>query len=254
MNYTERFVLPFRWREFGSWFSRAGGVLSENNSGRLKINGIDFAAGNRKLEGIRIKVELTVDDLAVKEAFLCAFLADLQHKELFEPFIGNPECFGEEYIAGKAVKPRHGALEDHELFIPEQGWVLPSIWRFLVQSIGLRHKGGQRMPDIVVFAFRPGSTSPLFYASQPFDYFGNAQRLKEDLVLGDFFSLLNLPAETDEAEVQRAYIHCCREHQSDSGGGVPTEVARSRYARFARIKQGYHVWIEKLQRRNRLLS
>lgn len=252
MNYTARFVLPFRWREFGNWFASAGLVPSENDSGRLKIAGLTFAAGNRKLEGIKIKVELSINDVAAKDVFLCAFLADLYHKELFEPFIGNPERFGEEYISGKAVRPRHGAVEEHELFIPEQGWVLPSIWRFLVQSIGLRHKGAERMPDVVVFAFGHGNPKPLLFASQSFDYFGNAQQLKEDLILGDFFSLLNLPEGSHENEVQRAYILSCREYQAEVGGVVSPDLVRRRLAKFARIKQGYHIWTEKLQQRNRL--
>jgi hypothetical protein len=254
MNYAERFVLPFRWREFGSWFSSTGNVSSENESGRLKINGIGFAAGSRKLEGIRVKVGLELNNAFLKNIYVCAFLADLHQKELFEPFIGNPERFGEEYIAGKSFRPRHhGANEELELFIPEQGWILPSIWRFLVQSIGLRNKGAGRMPDVAVFVFQPGCRQPLLFASQPFDYFGNAQQLKEDLVLGDFFNLLKLPQDAHESEVQRAYIMSCRDHQDEITAGQPPEVVRRNSARFSRIKQGYHVWIEKLQRRNRLL-
>lgn len=251
MEYTERFVLPFRWREFGSWFASAGRVTSENKSGRLRIVGAEFAAGQRKLDGIKVKVELITDNVAGKGMFLCAFLADLHHNELFEPFIGNPERFAEDYVSGRFVELCHGASEEHELFIPEKGWVLPSIWRFLFQSIGLRQKSSERMPDLLVFAFKPGVSLPVLFATQSFDYFGSAQKLKEQLVLGDFFSLLHLPAEADESEIQRAYIMSCREQQLQSNQKIVPELIRRRSARFMRIKHGYQVWTEKLQRRNR---
>jgi hypothetical protein len=92
---------------------------------------------------------------------------------------------------------------------------------------------------------------PVLFATQSFDYFGSAQKLKEQLVLGDFFSLLHLPAEADESEIQRAYIMSCREQQLQSNQKIVPELIRRRSARFMRIKHGYQVWTEKLQRRNR---
>ncbi len=247
MKHAERFVLPFRWREFGRWFAGYGQVLSHNTAGRLKIENTSFAARQKKVEGIRLKVELKICDESVKKVFLCAFVADLSHNELFEPFIGNPDRFADECLAGKFVEPLSGASQKVELMIPEQGWVLPSIWRYMVETIGLKHKAEQRLPDLLVFAFNPANSQPLLYASCAFDYFGHAARLRDGLILEEFFELLKLSPESSESDVQRAYIQSCREFQTFSSGNFSEQLFHKFSSRFARIKQGYHVWIDRLQ-------
>lgn len=253
MNLSKRLVLPFRWREFKDWFAKFRNVTSENDTGKLTIRDMYFSAGSRNLEGIKIELDLKVFDPQLTELFVCAVLADLTHMQLFEPFIGNPDHFNEDYQGSRLVKPTSGRIECVELFIPDQGWVLPSIWRFLVQSLGLRAKGGEHMPDILVFVFKPDCEWPLLFATRPFDYYGNAQRLKEELMLGDFYRLLNLNDGASENEVQRAYILSCREYQAhpDLAGATEDAVHRQQ-ARFVRIKQGYQIWTEKLQRRREM--
>lgn len=251
MNYSERFVLPFRWREFGGWFASVGQVPVENDTGNLRICDASFSFGNRRLDGIKVNVEFSVTDPKIEEIFLCTFLADLQSKELFEPFIGNPERFGEEYAAIKCFKPKPGAVEQRELFIPEQGWVLPSIWRFLFQSMWLQRKVEQRLPDIIVFALLPGQPRPLMYATKPFDYFGNTLRATEELLLREFMALLKLPPEASESDVQRAYILSCREYQAEIDGKHSMEEMQHFSAKFSRIKQGYHLWTENIRGRSK---
>ena len=251
MGILKKFVLPFRWREFGSWFSKNSSVRSNNDLGSLEIKDLYFSAGQRNLNGIKIEVDLKLSQNLPEEIFLCGFLADLEQLRLFEPFIGNPDSSDECYHAHRKITATPGKSETFELFIPEAGWVLPSIWRFLIQSLGLRPKGEERMPDIVVFAFAPGGEVPLLFATKPFDYYGNTQRLKEKLMLGDFFRLLNLNENAPEAEVQRAYIHRCRDLQT-STEGLAEEAAATTNNHFSRIKQGYQVWSEQLQKKREL--
>ncbi|MBU1108573.1 MAG: J domain-containing protein [Candidatus Riflebacteria bacterium] len=249
MNYTDQFVLPFKWREFGRWFENCGKVDSENDKGRLKIAEAGFVAGGRKLRGIRIKGELSVKDSHFCELFLCAFLVDLHRKELFEPFIGNPESFDERMVSPRLITLTPSVTQKYELFIQEQGWILPSIWRFLMQSIGLRHKTSERKPDIIVFAFQEGNSVPVYAASLPFDYFGSAHHLQEELIMNDFFDMLHIEPDASESEIQRAYIASCRKFQELIPDCVSSIVLRRRTSMFSRIKQGYHIWTDRLQKR-----
>lgn len=252
MDLSQGLVLPFKWRGFNTWFSKFKSVTSENEVGKLVIRDLHFAAGTRSLEGIKIDVDLKVNDPNRSELFLCAFLADLTHLELFEPFIGNPDRFNQEYHGTRMIKPIVGRSESYELFIPEQGWILPSIWRFLVKSLGLHKKGGERMPDILVFAFSRNIDEPVLFATKPFDYYGNARRLKDDLMLGEFYRLLNLRQGASESDIQRAYVMSCCELQANQADNPADEYMGNNRARFSRIKQGYHVWAEKLQRNREL--
>ncbi len=247
MNIIDKIVLPFKWSEFGSWYQRFQSVNSEGASGYLKITDLAFSAGKRGLEGIRIEVELNLEHNVPKEICLCGFLADLEHEQLFEPFIGNPDNAEEVYHASRVIKPHPGFKEVVELFIPEAGWVLPSIWRFLIQSLGLRPKGNEHMPDIFVFAMAPGGEVPLLTASRIFDYYGNAERLKEEMLLGEFFRQLKLDESASESEVQRAYIQHCRDSQVGPVSKLSVEDMRHKQGHFNRLKQGYQVWTEKLQ-------
>ena len=244
-----KMVLPFKWRDFGVWFSRNSSVRSENEHGALKIEDLYFSNSRHNLNGIKIKVELKLLRPDQDQVFLCAFLADMSHLQLFEPFIGNPDDHTSEFFASSRVRSEHGMPESHELFLPDSGWILPSIWRFLVQSLGLRHKGEEMMPDVIVFAFDSASMQPLLFDLKPFDYYGNAKRLNNKVILEDFFQFLDLAPDASEAEVQRAYILHCRDFKacqsSDDGG----EEARKRLSHFNRVKQGYQVWIEKLQQK-----
>lgn len=244
-----KMVLPFKWRDFGVWFSRNSSLRSENEHGALKIEDLCFATSHHNLSGIRIVAELKLFRPDFENIFLCAFLADMGHMQLFEPFVGNPDSGEGSFFAGMKVSPKPEKTGSYELFLPEAGWVLPSIWRFLVQSLGLRPKGHERMPDIIVFAFEPGSMRPLLFAVKPFDYYGNAQRLKEEVMLDDFFQFLNLAPDASEAEVQRAYILSCRDFKADQSENENGEEARRRLNHFNRIKQGYQVWTEKLQQK-----
>ncbi len=247
MNLIDKIVLPFKWSEFGSWYTKYRNVNPEGSSGSLRITDLAFAAGKRGLEGIRIEVELNLECNVPKELCLCGFLADLEHEQLFEPFIGNPDNAESVYHASRLIKPHPGFKEVIELFIPEAGWVLPSIWRFLIQSLGLRPKRQEHMPDIFVFAMAPGVEGPLLTASSPFDYYGNAERLKEEMLLGEFFRQLQLDESASESEVQRAYIQHCRDSQAPSVSGFSAEAIRQSRGRFNRVKQGYQVWTEKIQ-------
>ena len=249
MHYTDPFVLPFRWRQFGRWYEDCGRVNSENDKGRLKVVEAGFAAGGKKLRGISVRGELTVNDPSFCELYLCAFLVDLQRKELFEPFIGNPESFDESVVKPRRISLEPLASQEFELFIPEQGWVLPSIWRFLMQSIGLRHKTSERKPDIIVFAFQRDNPAPVCTSSLPFDYFGSAHQLQEDLIMGDFYDLLRVHPSASESEIQTAYIASCRKFQTLIPDCVSSMVLRRRLNTFSRIKQGYHIWTERLQKR-----
>lgn len=243
---TERFVLPFKWREFGKWFSTLGPV-TESNQKQLQIKDIHFEAGERRLEGIRIIASLQLESPLPKDVYLLTFLADMETLELFEPFFGSPEQLSDVGLSGRFIRLIPEKTLDVELFIPDQGWILPSIWRFLVQSIGLKRKEDARMPEIIVLGFETGGNNrPILFASQPFDYFGNANRLKEEIALKDFFRLLDLSHDAAEADVQRAYISRCREFQNDSGQGFPRELMSKRNSVFARIKNGYQIWTEKL--------
>lgn len=250
MSSLKKFVLPFKWREFGSWFSKNGSARSRNDLGSLAIKDMYFTAGQRNLNGIKIEVDLKLSRNIPNEIFLCGFLADLEQLQLFEPFIGNPDSSDETYHASRKIITTPDKAETFELFIPEAGWVLPSIWRFLIQSLGLRPKGQERMPDVIVFAFAPGGEVPLLFATRPFDYYGNTQRLKEKLILGDFFRLLNLTEDAAEADVQRAYIHRCRDLQATED--LAEEAVVSKNNHFSRIKQGYQVWSEQLQKKREL--
>ncbi|MFZ5950898.1 MAG: hypothetical protein ACOYXC_09340 [Candidatus Rifleibacteriota bacterium] len=245
---TERFVLPFKWREFGKWFSTLGPI--NNNQEKLEIKDIHFEAGEKRLEGIRIMASLQIQTEMPADIFLLTFLADMETLELFEPFFGSPDRLADVGLSGRFVRLEPGKTLDVELFIPDQGWILPSIWRFLVQSIGLKKKESSRMPEIIVFGFEVGKTSrPFLFASQEFDYFGHANRLKEEIALKDFFKLLNLSPDASESDVQRAYISCCRDHQNDVQAGHATELAGKRNSSFARIKNGYQIWTDKLNNR-----
>lgn len=243
---TERFVLPFKWREFGKWFSTLGPVTKSNQK-QLEIKDIHFEAGERRLEGIRIIASLQLQGELPKDVFLLTFLADMETLELFEPFFGSPDSLADVGLSGRFVRLMPEKTLDVELFIPDQGWILPSIWRFLVQSIGLKKKEDARMPEIIVFGFETGNSGrPILFASKPFDYFGNANRLKEEIALKDFFRLLDLTPEAAEADIQRAYISRCREFQTDCGSGYPRELISKRNSVFSRIKNGYQIWSEKI--------
>ncbi len=214
MNSIDKIVLPFKWSEFGSWFSTCNPPGLAGQFGTLAINDLAFTAGNHNLDGIRIEVELCFKPGVAKEVFLCGFLADLEHLQLFEPFVGNPDSDDAIYHACQKIRTHPGVAEVVELFLPEAGWVLPSIWRFLIQSLGLRPKKSIHMPDIIVMALVKDENLPLLFASKPFDYYGNARRLKEELLLEDFFRQLHVDEGTSEAEVQRAYILHCRDSQA----------------------------------------
>jgi hypothetical protein len=247
---TERFVLPFKWREFGKWFSALGSI-TENNKFQIKIKDVCFEASERRLEGIRIQTKILVPSGIEKKIFLVAFLADMESLELFEPFVGIPNRVSDFGLSGRMVELRSGRGTQVDLFIPDQGWILPSIWRFLVQSVGLKKKDDVKMPEVIIFGFEPGQNQrPVLFACRPFDYFGNARRLKEDLALKDFFRLLNVSPEASEAEIQRAYIVRCREFQAESGEEVPRELYRRRGSVFAKIKNGYQIWTDKTRERN----
>ncbi|MDD3148905.1 MAG: hypothetical protein PHD82_16550 [Candidatus Riflebacteria bacterium] len=249
MNVIDKIVLPFKWSEFGVWYKKFRQICLNDTSGSLEISDLCFVAGRRGLEGIKIEVELHLEHNIPKEVFLCGFIADLAHEQLFEPFIGNPDSTDEVYHASRIIKPHPGFKEVVELFIPEAGWVLPSIWRFLIQSLGLRPKGHESMPDIFVFAMAPGSEAPLLMASRSFDYYGNAARLKDEMLLEEFYRLLKLNEAASETEVQRAYINHCREMQTLQPAGVSAgalEMIHQKQIRFNRIKQGYQLWTEKL--------
>mgnify|MGYP001183757510 CR=1 FL=1 len=220
-------VLPFKWRDFGAWFSRNSSVRSENEHGILKIADLCFASSHHNLNGIRIGVELKLLRPDFKNVFLCAFLADMGQMQLFEPFVGNPDSGDNNFFASLKVALAPDKTGNYELFLPEAGWVLPSIWRFLVQSLGLRPKGHARMPDVITFAFEPGDMRPLLFAAKPFDYYGSAQRLKEEVMLDDFFQFLNLTPDASEAEIQRAYILSCRDFKASQSENVDSEETRS---------------------------
>lgn len=245
---TERFVLPFKWREFGKWFSTLGSI-TECNQSHLQIKDVHFEAGERRLEGIRIIASLQLQSVSVRDFFLLTFLADMETLELFEPFFGSPDQLSDFGLSGRFIRLIPEKTTEVELFIPDQGWILPSIWRFLVQSVGLKKKEDARMPEIIVFGFDTGDCSrPVMFASQPFDYFGNAARLKEEIALKDFFRLLDLQPDAAETEIQRAYIARCREFQADSVNSFPREIISKRNSVFARIKNGYQIWTEKLNK------
>lgn len=249
MSCTDKFVLPFRWREFGRWYKDCGKIDAENANGRLKICAADFASDTRKLRGIRVRGEITVNSSRFSELYLCAFLADLGRNELLEPFIGNPDSFVGRAVESSPVTLELAQSQKFEIFIPEQGWILPSIWRFLMHSIGLRRKTSERMPDILVLAFLPDTNIPVFSTSVPFDYFGSASHLQEELVLKEFFSTLKLRPSASEAEVHAAYIASCRRFQELIPDCVSPIVWRRRTSMFSRIKHGYHIWAERLQMR-----
>jgi hypothetical protein len=243
---AERFVLPFKWREFGKWFSALNQTEVKTDV-QLNIEDIFFEASEHKLEGISVTTRFCSFSKQTQGFFLITFLADMRSLQLFEPFIGNPDCFGEIGLSGRYTVVEPMQEERLELFIPDQGWILPSIWRFLVQSVGLRKKTRPRMPDILVIAF---STSPkikfLCYKTREFDYFGNANRLKDEIALRDFFRLLNLEENASESDIQRAYIAKCRELQPEE---ICNELSfsRKKSAAFTRIKNGYQLWTEKLR-------
>lgn len=244
---TEKFVLPFKWREFGRWFSALGSITAMNDS-QIIIKDVFFETCDRRLDGIRVCTSLNLDSDGPKNLYLITFLADMETLQLFEPFFGNPDKFTEVGLSGRMVRCFPGKRSDVELFIPDQGWILPSIWRFLVQSVGLKKKDDARMPEIIVLGFDACNNSvPLVFAKRPFDYFGNANRLKEELALNDFFRLLNVPEGAPDSEVQRAYIMRCREFQVEAAENVPKEVFRRRSSVFTRIKNGYQIWTEKIK-------
>lgn len=248
MNSLDKIVLPFKWSDFGSWFSTCNPPGLVDRYGTLAINDLAFTAGNHSLDGIRIEAEFCFKPGVAKEVFLCGFLADLEHLQLFEPFVGNPDSKDEVYHACQKIRTHPGITEVVELFLPEAGWVLPSIWRFLIQSLGLRPKKSIHMPDIIVMALVKDENLPLLFASRPFDYYGNARRLKEELLLEDFFRQLHVDEGTSEAEVQRAYILHCRESQSFLAQGAASGD-HQRQNHINRIRQGYQLWTEKLQQR-----
>ena len=104
------------------------------------------------------------------------------------------------------------------------------------------------MPEIIVFGFsQQDSQKPVLFAKQPFDYFGNARRLKEELAVKDFFKLLNVAPNASESEIQRAYISRCREFQNEVAAKFSKAVKRHRNSVFTRMKNGYQVWTEKLR-------
>ena len=248
---TERFVLPFKWREFGKWFSTLG-PIAEANQSQLQIKDIHFEAGERRLEGIRIMASLQIKGNLPKDVYLLTFLADMESLELFEPFFGSPDRLSDTGLSGRFLRLMPQRTLDVELFIPDQGWILPSIWRFLVQSIGLHKKERAKMPEIIVFAFETGGEQkPILFASMPFDYFGNANRLKEEIALKDFFKLLDLSPDATEADVQCAYISSCREYQGENVGGLSGEINGKRNSTFSRIKNGYQIWTDRLNHKTR---
>ncbi|GAB4268282.1 MAG: hypothetical protein Kow0029_03540 [Candidatus Rifleibacteriota bacterium] len=248
----ERFVLPFKWREFGKWFSTLG-VINDQGDPILKIREIFFEAGEKRLEGIKIKVSFRGIEKKPKDFYLVAFLADMISLTLFEPIVGTPADFPEIGLSGKYVKSLSYEAIDLELFIPDQGWILPSIWRFLIQGMGLRRKDDARMPEIIVFAFESGNPKPIAFASKVFDYFGNARKLREDLALRDFFRLLNVHPDAPEHEIQRAYVARCREFHAEVGQNYSQEVIRRRNSVFSRIRNGYQLWSDKLKTNSKKL-
>ena len=248
MNDLDRVVLPFKWSEFSKWFSQYRQVAYSGTHGFLAINDTAFSAGHHRLEGISIVVELCFNDTFAREVYLCGFLADLEHQQLFEPFIGNPDSSDNCCFACRKLTVHPGVVEVHNLFIPEAGWVLPSIWRFLIQSLGLRPKGQVRMPDIVVFAIASEVPGPLLFGTLPFDYYGQAKRLKEELLLGEFFRQLHIDEHASESEIQRAYILHCRDSQMAVQTDASTAVTTQQQNQVNRLRQGYQLWTEKLQR------
>ncbi|MGM0599805.1 MAG: hypothetical protein ACQETH_08310 [Candidatus Rifleibacteriota bacterium] len=244
---SERFVLPFKWRDFGNWFSTLGSIKEKNNT-EIEIKDIFFEASETRLEGIRIITSLKPADNFPDSVFLITFLADMETLELFEPFIGSPDHIADFALSGRFVNLSDGKEEKTELFIPDQGWILPSIWRFLVQSVGLKRKTETKMPEIIVFGFsKQDKQKPLFFARKPFDYFGNARRLKEELALRDFFRLLQVSPNAAKSDVERAYVSRCRELQNAAPAKFPKSISRRRNSIFARMKNGYQVWTEKLR-------
>lgn len=238
---SERFVLPFKWRDFGKWFSTLGSI-KEQNKIKFKIKDIFFEASESRLEGIRIITSLKPGNNIADSIFLITFLADMKTLELFEPFIGSPDHIADFALSGRFVNLSEKKEQKIELFIPDQGWILPSIWRFLVQSVGLKKKTETRMPEIIVFGFsQKDNQKPVLFARKPFDYFGNAQRLKEELAIKDFFRLLNVGPDATESEIKRAYFSRCKEFKNEISAQIPRSVSRRRNSNLARIKNGYEV-------------
>jgi hypothetical protein len=135
------------------------------------------------------------------------------------------------------------------LFIPEEGWILPSIWRFLMHSLGLHHKTDERLPEIIVFAFATDNKRPLLSTTKAFDYYGSAHRLQENLILDEFYDILHLEPFASESDIQKAYIATCRKFQAFLEDCASSAVLRMRSKMFSRMKQGYHIWTERLNKR-----
>ena len=239
MSQTHAFVLPFRWREFSDWFSKAGEVGSENPNGHIKIADIHFRPGERGVAGIGIDVELQINHQLYPYVWLCPFLVDMKRIELFEPFIGNPDKQGLGAASAQAVVPA-GKTESVELFIEEQGWILPSIWRFLFKSIGLKRKKDQALPHLMVLVFSNNSPKPLLCASEPFDYFGNAIRFQNELLVKEFMRILHLRPDCSQAEIQRAYAITCWEYKAKN-------ASENEKRKFDSIKKGYKAWLESIR-------
>jgi hypothetical protein len=165
---------------------------------------------------------------------------------LFEPYMGYRENEIENYVCGKKFGPfPEGGYSVTDLFIPEQGWVLPSIWKHLFSAMGLKAKAPVKMPEVVVFGFLPDARTPLFFCSQVFDYFGQAKRLREQLVLTDFFNLIGVSIKSTEKEISQAYAERCGELSRASVGPFSHSIEKLRESRFKKLKEGYQVWMEK---------
>lgn len=239
MSQTHALVLPFRWREFSDWFSKTGEVGSDNINGQIKIADIHFRPGDQGVAGIGIDVELQINHQQYPNVWLCPFLADMKRLELFEPFIGNPDKQGLGAVSARVVAPT-GKPESVELFIEEQGWILPSLWRFLFKSIGLKRKKDQALPYVLVLVFDSKSSKTLLCGSVPFDYFGNAIRFQNELLVKQFMQYLHLRPECSEAEVQRAYAITCWEYKAK-------KTSEHDKRRFDNIKKGYKAWIDSIK-------
>lgn len=239
MFQTHDLDLPFRWRDFSDWFSKVGEVGSENRNGHIKIVDIHFKPGNHGVAGIGIDVELQINHQEYPNVWLCPFLVDMKRVELFEPFIGNPDQQKLGAVSARAIAPV-GKSEPVELFIEEQGWILPTLWRFLFKSIGLKRKKDQALPHVLVLVFDCETSEALLCASVPFYYFGNAVRFQNDLLAKEFMQTLRLRPDCSESEIQRAYAITCWEYNAKKHSEYDKR-------RFDSIKKGYKAWFHSVK-------
>ena len=246
----KHFVLPFEWNEFGDWFSKIEKDYWSKSQVQLRINDVCFESFKKKLSGIRLKVSLEALSKMDAEIVLCPFLVDMKRKILFKPFSDQKACYYyKNVLAARAFLGKDSLSVDTELFLPEQGWVLPSIWKKMRNSLGLNKKVKHpSFPHLLVLGFNSVDSVPICFAQREFDYFRESAKLREKLVLKDFFELVGMKDTSDIRKIEIAFKKKLFELKSQLNNCQTAEIGKYYRRSFEKLQLGYSLWLNYLKR------